>query len=109
MPTIYKPKGKKKRNKTKSRIERYEIYNTQRWKKLRALKFANNPLCELCQKEGRTTPAEDIHHIVSFMTATDPGTRYQLAYDYDNLMSLCKQCHQRQHNGEPQAVGRVET
>lgn len=86
--------------------ERKKIYRSERWKRLRALKFANNPLCELCQKEGRTTPAEDIHHIVSFMTATDHGTRYQLAYDYDNLMSLCKQCHQRQHNGEPHAVGR---
>lgn len=86
--------------------ERKKIYRSERWKRLRALKFANNPLCELCQKEGRTTPAEDIHHIVSFMTATDTDTRYQLAYDYDNLMSLCKQCHQRQHNGEPHAVGR---
>lgn len=86
--------------------ERKKIYRSERWKRLRALKFANNPLCEMCQKEGRVTPAEDIHHIVSFMTATDPGTRYHLAYDYDNLMSLCKQCHQRQHNGEPHAVRR---
>lgn len=106
MPTIYKPKGKKTNVNSYMEEERKKIYRSERWKRLRALKFANNPLCELCQKEGRTTPAEDIHHIVSFMTATDPGTRYQLAYDYDNLMSLCKQCHQRQHNGEPHAVGR---
>lgn len=43
-------------------------------------------------------PAEDVHHIVSFMTATDPLKRKALAYDYENLQSLCKECHQKIHN-----------
>ena len=60
--------------------------------------FACNPLCELCLQENKTVPAEDIHHIISFMSTDDPQQRLFLAYDYDNLMSLCKQCHQKIHN-----------
>ncbi|MGJ1015447.1 HNH endonuclease [Bacteroides salyersiae] len=44
------------------------------------------------------TPAEDIHHIVSFMSVDNPDQRIFLAYDFDNLMSLCKKCHQNIHN-----------
>ncbi|WP_278723598.1 HNH endonuclease [Bacteroides finegoldii] len=52
----------------------------------------------MCLKENKTTPAEDIHHIISFMSTDDPVQRAFLAYDYDNLMSLCKKCHQAAHN-----------
>lgn len=34
------------------------------------------------------------------MTTTDPDRRAMLAYDYDNLMSLCKECHQQIHNSK---------
>ncbi|WP_321331904.1 HNH endonuclease signature motif containing protein [uncultured Bacteroides sp.] len=76
---------------------RKKIYDSVRWRRLRTLKFANNPLCELCEKKGLVTPAEDIHHIVSF-NVDDSMKRYWLAYDYNNLMSLCKPCHQNIHN-----------
>ena len=33
-----------------------------------------------------------------FMSTNDSVERKRLAYDYDNLMSLCKQCHQNIHN-----------
>jgi 5-methylcytosine-specific restriction protein A len=65
---------------------------------LRQLKFAENPLCELCEKKGLTIPAEDVHHIVSFMSTDDTEQRYHLAYDFGNLLSLCKVCHQKIHN-----------
>lgn len=99
MPTIYKPK--KSQNKSENNyhdVERRKIYNTERWRRLRAWKFACNPLCEICLKDDKIVPAEDIHHIVSFMSTDDMAKRNFLAYDYDNLMSLCKQCHQKIHN-----------
>ncbi len=100
MPTIYKPKKSHQSNDGNSYdADRRRIYNSERWRRLRAWKFANDPLCELCREEGKITPAEDIHHITSFMSSDDPVVRYHLAYDYDNLMSLCKKCHQRVHNG----------
>lgn len=97
MPTIYKPK--RQRSNEGKRKERMQIYNTARWRELRKVKLMSDPLCEICLKEGRTTPAEDIHHITSFMTVDDMTMRKVLAFDYDNLMSLCDVCHQRIHNG----------
>lgn len=98
MPTIYKPKKNKQRDNNQYDADRRKIYNSVRWRRLRAWKFTCNPLCENCLKEGKTVPAEDIHHIVSFMSTDDPQQRLFLAYDFDNLMSLCKQCHQNIHN-----------
>lgn len=98
MPTINKPKKKPQKNNGQYDTERRKIYNSERWRKLRAWKFACNPLCELCLQEDMTVPAEDVHHTVSFMSTDDPVQRVALAYDFDNLMSLCKQCHQRIHN-----------
>lgn len=98
MPTIYKPKKTAKKNNTPYATERRKIYNSTRWKRLRAWKFANNPLCEKCLEKNVVTPAEDIHHKISFMSTDDPEQRIFLAYDYDNLMSLCKPCHQNEHN-----------
>lgn len=99
MPTINKLKAKQRKNDGDYYDkERRKIYQSERWRRLRAWKFACSPLCELCLKQGKTVPAEDIHHVVSFMTTDDYNQRMTLAYDYDNLMSLCKQCHQKLHN-----------
>lgn len=98
MPTIYKPKKKQTKNDNQYDAERRKIYSSERWRRLRAWKFSCDPLCESCLREGKTVPAEDIHHVVSFMSTDDPQRRIHLAYDYDNLMSLCKPCHQRAHN-----------
>lgn len=97
MPTINKPKKIEKRSDQYDK-ERTKIYNSKRWVRLRAWKFVNSPLCEECLKEGKVTPTDDIHHIISFMSTDDKSRRLWLAYDYDNLMSLCKQCHQKIHN-----------
>lgn len=99
MPTIYKP-GRQKKNDPGNQYaaERRKIYNTARWLRLRAWKFNTSPLCERCLAEGRITPAEDIHHIRSFMSTDDPALRRWLAFDPGNLMSLCKKCHQLIHN-----------
>lgn len=98
MPTIYKPPKNLQKNNNQYDSERRKIYNSERWRRLRAWKFASDPLCEMCLKEDKVVPAEDIHHIVSFMSTDDPEQRIFLAYDYENLMSLCKQCHQKVHN-----------
>ncbi|WP_370567588.1 HNH endonuclease [Dysgonomonas sp. Marseille-P4677] len=34
----------------------------------------------------------------SFMSTDDPEERMRLAFDYENLQSLCKKCHQKKHN-----------
>lgn len=70
---------------------RHKIYNNRRWRKVRAFKFKSNPLCEQCLLKGRVTEAQLIHHIIPI--DVDPN----LAYEYDNLMSLCHNCHGEVH------------
>ncbi|WP_291580925.1 HNH endonuclease signature motif containing protein [Bacteroides sp.] len=98
MPTIFRPKKTQKKTGDLYDAERRKIYNSERWRRLRAWKFVCNPLCEVCLSKDVITPAEDIHHIVSFMSTDDPDRRIILAYDFDNLRSLCKKCHQEVHN-----------
>ena len=95
MAWIYKPK-KDRRNEL-NRRERIKIYNTQRWRDLRTWKMTNDPLCEECSKNNKVTAVEDVHHIISFMSTNDPIERSRLAFDYDNLMSICKECHAKKH------------
>ena len=49
--------------------------------------MAAHPLCEVCQREGRVTAVEEVHHIVPLAQG---GTHAE-----DNLMALCKECHSR--------------
>ena len=100
MPTICRLKRKQKRIDNYFN-ERRRIYNSERWHKLSVYKRSVNPLCELCEKKGITRPAEDVHHIISFMKGQDRGEIEDLAYNFDNLMSLCKECHQNIHNKKP--------
>ena len=96
MPYLNKPK--KVKNTSIKRSERNEIYQTSKWKQLRLSKLQQQPLCEICQSKGITKLAVDVHHIVSFMSTNDYLQRLHLAFDPDNLMSLCKECHQEIHN-----------
>ena len=99
MPTINKPKREpKKRIGDNLHDQRRAVYQTRRWRNLRQIKLIDAPLCEMCEKRGITRPAVDVHHITSFVGASSEEQRLFLAYDYDNLMSLCKECHQRIHN-----------
>lgn len=91
MPTIKLVKSR--RQVTVNKQEYQKVYNCRRWKELRARKFADNPICEECERKGRTTPTREIHHIIPFERDNDLG----LAYDYDNLISLCIDCHKDAH------------
>lgn len=97
MPTLSKKK-KMQKNLTFNETERKEIYATTKWRKLRLSYLMDHPLCERCQKENRIVPAVDIHHIISFMTTSNKLDRMALAFNPDNLESLCKQCHQKEHS-----------
>lgn len=74
--------------------KRYEKYDRdpavhrrygRAWKRIRDRHIAEQPLCEMCKKQGRIIPAEEVHHIKPL---SQGGT-----HDDSNLMSLCKECH----------------
>ena len=57
------------------------------WRKLSVRFRKHNPLCAKCKVSGRIEPAKDVHHIKPI------STHPELRLDWDNLMSLCRQCH----------------
>lgn len=95
MPTLVK--AKKIRNQQINRPKRQKVYQSAKWKRLRVSKLQLNPLCEICLKEGRITPAEEVHHIISPFQC-EPVYKDYYAYDFDNLLSICKQCHSKIHS-----------
>jgi len=78
----------------KQEASRYEKYDRdpavkkrygRTWKRIRDRYITAHPLCEQCEKNGRITPAEEVHHIKPL---SQGGTN-----DVRNLMSLCTPCH----------------
>ena len=72
------------------RLADQAFYNRARWKRLRAVKLNAEPLCERCKQQGRTTVAVHVHHVQPRKARPD------LAYNYDNLESLCIHCHSKE-------------
>ena len=68
------------------------FYITTKWKRKRAAILRRDKyLCQDCKRYGRTREAKEVHHI-KFLEDFP-----ELAYDDDNLVSLCSACHRKQH------------
>lgn len=87
----------KKKTQTKHHAYRTVITST-RWRKLRNAYIVAQPLCEPCLSQGKTTPAQAVHHIKPLEDYLDmPHIMQALAYDPNNLMSVCDPCHGTLH------------
>ena len=82
----------------KAEAKRYETYDRdpevrkrygRAWKRIRDSYVAVHPLCERCEKEGRLTPTEEVHHILPL---SEGGTHAR-----DNIIALCQSCHAQIH------------
>ena len=97
MPTIKLQQVKKASVKTTRKGLYQDIYQDRRWRKLRAAKLRNNPLCERCEDNERATPAIEVHHRIPFDRGINKEEIEMLAFDYDNLKSVCNDCHDLEH------------
>ncbi len=91
-----KVEKKNKSNEKKSKSERYAVkyssfYSSKDWRALRDYKRELNPLCEKCYAKGIIKDTEEIHHMVSIEADMSK------ALELDNLISLCKSCHDSEH------------
>ena len=86
---------------TKMETKRYDKYKRdpehnkrygRSWKKIRAAFLIANPLCGICEQEGKLVPATTVHHKQKL---TEGGT-----HDHKNLQSICASCHSRLHAKE---------
>ena len=57
-----------------------------RWERVRLMHLASEPLCRMCARRGRFTPAVLVDHI----TPINDGGK---VLDDGNLQSLCRACH----------------
>jgi 5-methylcytosine-specific restriction protein A len=67
------------------------LYNTVRWRKLRAEHLRGNPYCICC---GTREKPLQVDHIVT------PKGNEDLFYDANNLQTLCLRCHAVKTNRE---------
>lgn len=75
----------KKRNEAKKTYKKLkrEIYGNKRWRNLREkVMLRDLYTCQICG-----TKAEKIHHIIEL------SEDIRKAYDIENLVSLCRDCH----------------
>lgn len=74
-----------------------KYYSSKSWKKMREDYFKQNPLCENCMKNGIIKPGAEVHHKQIFSYAMSPEGKWNLFLDQNNLMTLCRSCHERFH------------
>lgn len=99
MPTINKG-TKKKKYSVKNGKNAYiaHLYNSQKWVKLRNAHLMQNPLCKHCLDNGRITAGEEIHHVIPISHGKTLEEQTYLAFNAENLITLCKKCHKKIHN-----------
>lgn len=69
------------------------FYQGERWRRLRAEKFASAcGLCERCKANGVIRAGKEVHHIIPI------EKNWDLRYDFDNLILLCPECHNAEHD-----------
>ena len=69
------------------------LINSQRWKSLRRYHLSGHQWCERCLRNGRHTPASEVHHVIPVESVFGLEAMKRLMFDPLNLMSVCRQCH----------------
>lgn len=70
-----------------------KFYKGKQWKsKRKVIMRRDDYKCRHCNRYGKTTEAEMVHHIIPLDTIPD------LLYENINLLSLCNSCHGRMHD-----------
>jgi 5-methylcytosine-specific restriction endonuclease McrA len=92
---------------TEKNPEYRRIITGKRWQKLRGSymllnAIRNGGFCEQCVKDyfvggPRPRKATEVHHIVPIESATSRQDMEALAYDENNLIALCSECHHEAH------------
>lgn len=99
-PQTHRPHG------TGQRVQEHQYRGSSRergydsdWEKVRKQFAAENPICVMCEREGRTALVEEVDHIIPVKVRPD------LRLDPSNLQSLCKSCHQKKTNQDKEIHG----
>lgn len=91
------------------------FYKSRTWQRVRKYVWQrDNGLCQDCLKKGLITLGKEVHHIVEL--TEDNISDASISLGVDNLITLCKSCHESRHNASNKcrrysvnADGSVET
>lgn len=99
MPTINRlPKKPHSPRKDRSKEIYDKAYNTRLWRQVREQVLKRDQyLCQRCLENGIVRPAEQVHHITPLSTFVDDADLHDLLTDQDNCISLCRECHEKEH------------
>lgn len=92
----YGYEGVKKPKAINCAFDKYRIYNTSKWRGkngLRHKKLREKPVCEVC---GNTL-ATEVDHIIPFSTGLTDRQKLKIGFNYNNLQSICHECHMLKH------------
>jgi 5-methylcytosine-specific restriction enzyme A len=80
-----------------------DIRQTQRWRRLSRAKLLETPLCQDCAERGISAAAVEVDHIKNWRDHPE------LAFDWDNIRSLCRRCHAQKTRAidDPRGKGRL--
>lgn len=73
------------------------FYHSREWQTIRdAVWSRDQGLCQDCLTKGIVRPGIDVHHIIELTmdNVHDPS----IALNTDNLVTLCKDCHNERHD-----------
>jgi 5-methylcytosine-specific restriction endonuclease McrA len=78
--------SKKPRTRSKASAEAQKLYDW-RWQQASRRHREANPVCLYCEREGRTTAATCVDHVIPHRG------NYELFWDESNWASSCDDCH----------------
>lgn len=71
-----------------------DFYHSKTWSDVRKQKLMQQPLCEVCLREGTMTRADMVHHIIELRSPN--GWEHRLSMD--NLESICYEHHNKEEH-----------
>jgi 5-methylcytosine-specific restriction protein A len=74
-----------------------KMIQSMRWRRLRRMILTAHPLCQACAREGRLTPATEVHHVRPVDEVTGYLAQERRMFDQHNLVALCHDCHVQAH------------
>ena len=80
------------------------FYHSKEWQAVRRRVLQrDNYLCQVCKRAGRITPATTVHHIKAVRVD------YSKRLDPNNLETICKACHNAEHNERTKSLHDKQT
>lgn len=75
-----------------------QIIHSPRWADLRRRYIREHPMCEECWRRGIwDSMATEVHHKRPITEGRTLAEKERLAFDWNNLQSLCHACHLEAH------------